>query len=55
MSHTTTIPFKQDGKRRYITRLDIEDSNAVSAFYRRFKHCFEHDPLKDYFYLIEEK
>lgn len=47
---TVEVPFRTlpDG-RRYLTRFDIEDSEAVSGFYKRFKHCFTHDAMRDYY------
>jgi hypothetical protein len=54
MPQTIEVPFKMHGNRRYLTRHQIEDSVEIGAFYKRFKHRFEYDFMRDWAYLIEE-
>jgi hypothetical protein len=55
MPQTIEVPFRMHGNRRYLTRLDIEDSVEIGAFYKRFKHRFEPDYLREWYYLIENE
>ncbi len=51
---TIAIPFKVQGNRHVLTRLQIEQSPYIADFVERFRHCFEADPMLDIFWFDRE-
>lgn len=55
MAMSVKVPFITVGNRRCLTDKQLIEHPWLEAFFLRYKHCFERDPIRSMWLFIERE